>query len=211
MTPSGPYERIAFDLDDTLYRNPSFSDALTELTKRWLVDELDLDRDRVEALYGWLPSAHPNPYDGFTSLGLAVDDYFENVFHRVEPRDAIQPRPELERACSELDPTLVVVSLAPREHCERVLSALGIDDHVEAIYNPYQDADAHEKDAIYTSFTGERTLVVGDSYHNDLRPAAELGIDTVHVAPDCDLSHRHDCTDDVLDVASRLSAPTEER
>jgi FMN phosphatase YigB (HAD superfamily) len=202
------YRAVFFDLDDTLYRNPSFSDELTELTKRWLADELDLGRDAVDALYERLPSAHPNPYDGFTSLGLAVDDYFENVFHRVDPRDEIRPRPELEGTVSELVPTLVVVSLAPREHCERVLDALGIDDHVDAIYNPYQDADAHEKDAIYASFEDERVLVVGDSYHNDLRPAVELGFDTVHVAPDCDLSHQHDCTEDVLDVALRLSENT---
>lgn len=204
------YDRIVFDVDDTLYRNPEFSGRLTEMTKSWIEDELGVNRDAVEVLYQWLKSEYPNPYDGFSALGLSVEDYFENVFYRVDPEDAIEPRPGLGRTCAETDASVVVVSLAPHEHCERVLDALGLDEHVDAIYNPYQDADAHEKSAVYAPFSEERVLVVGDSYANDLRPGIELGFDAVHVTPECDLSHQHVCLDDVSELGTYLEDGVED-
>lgn len=199
------YDIIIFDLDDTLYRNSNYSNRLTELTKRWLEDGLGVCRPAVDMLYQWLPQVYPNPYDGFSTLGLTVEEYFENVFHQADPHKAIEPNPELEQLCMNTRANMVVVSLGPHTYCKQVLDALGVQEEVDAIYNPYQDADSHEKFDVYVRFSELRTLVVGDSYITDLQPATKLGFDTVHVAPECELSRNHVCVDDVSRIRIYLN------
>jgi len=198
------YDTVIFDLDDTLYQNPDLSDRLTELTKRWIAEELGLSDHRVEALYGWLPTIHPHPYDGYASLGLPIEGYFEHAFRRVPVSEYVDANPELVALCSEIDVTTAVVSLGPRDHCQRVLDALGFSDEIDGVYNPYQDADAYDKAAVYERFSDDATLVVGDSYANDLQPAVELGFDVVHVTEACNREVEHSCIDDVSELKSVL-------
>jgi putative hydrolase of the HAD superfamily len=99
---------------------------------RWLGLEpeaaLALRHSRLE-LYGttleWLMTDH-----GFTE----VEDYFAEV-HPAWEADGLGPDPALAALLDGIELPKAIFTNAPREHAERILRRLGVEDRFEAIYD----------------------------------------------------------------------------
>jgi FMN phosphatase YigB (HAD superfamily) len=194
------YDTLIFDLDNTLYQSSSLVDTRTELTIDWIAESYNLSQESPHSFYQKLSDKFQHPYDGFTSIGLTIDDYFENVSYELVPSEFVETDESLNRMFSEVDSEIVVISLGPHSYVQEMVDAVGIGNHIDAIYNPYQDANSHSKGSIYERFSGQKVLVVGDSYPRDIEPAAELDFDTVHLDSECTISEAHRCIDQVEEV-----------
>src|SRR3989338_9176634 len=89
-------EAYIFDQDGTLYpRDSSLAKITTQKTKQWLMNSLDISEPAVDSLYTNIRTRFPNPFDGFSMLGLAVKDYHQNVFETIDPAQFLQFDSEL--------------------------------------------------------------------------------------------------------------------
>ena len=194
------YSTLIFNLDNTLYQSPELLRYRTELTIDWIAEKSNLTERTPQSFYQNLSEEFQHPYDGFTSVGLTIDDYFENVSYQVAPSTFVEKNEPLDDIFSKVESKIVVTSLAPHSYIRETIDAIGISHHISAIYNPYQDANSHSKYSIYKQFSDEDVLVVGDSYTRDIQPATELNLDTVHLAPDCSISDTHTCIDRIEEI-----------
>jgi len=186
---------IIFDLDDTLYDNERLSRRNTQLTKKWIQQELGLNKAELEELYRNLPKKYPNPLNGVTSLGLSPEGYHENVFGKIEPSKYLSERIELKKELEKLDEEQAIVSFAPETYCRRVLDVLGIEEFFQQVISASQ-FNSSKKQAYEEIKNPE--LVIGDNFKADLRPAIEIGIDIIHVSKNCKISQNHTCCEDVI-------------
>lgn len=198
------YTTLIFDLDSTLYQSPELIDSRTELTIDWIAEKSNLTQRAPRSFYQNLSDEFQHPYDGFTSIGLTIDDYFENVSYKITPSEFVEKNESLDAIFSEVGSKIVVVSLAPHSYTRQMIATIGINEHISAIYNPYQDANSHSKYSIYKQFTDGNVLVTGDSYTRDIQPAIELNFDTVHLASDCSISDAHTCIDRIEKIENYI-------
>lgn len=188
---------IIFDLDDTLYQNKQLSRRNTELTKDWIKEELNLSQDELEDLYQNLPYKYPNPLRGIESIGLSTEGYYNNVFRRIKPEKYLSKNSELENEFEKLDRDLVVVSFAPKNYCWRVLEVLGVEQHFEKVFSASEFESSKKR--VYREIENP-DIVVGDNYTTDLKPAAKLGLDIIHVSESCSIDQKHFCCKDIVDA-----------
>lgn len=188
---------IIFDLDDTLYQNKRLSQRNTELTKNWIKEELNLSRGELEDLYQKLPDKYPNPLKGIKSLGLSTQGYYKNVFKKINPEKYLSERSDLKKELEKLDGEKVVVSFAPKNYCSRVLEVLGIEQHFEEVYSASEFESSKRR--AYREIKNP-DIVVGDNYSTDLKPAADLGIDIIHVSECCSIDQEHFCCKDIVET-----------
>ncbi|WP_139172818.1 HAD family hydrolase [Halopelagius longus] len=198
------YDTLVFDLDSTLYQSPELIDYRTELTIDWIAEQSNLDQRSPQSFYQNLSDEFQHPYDGFTSIGLTIDDYFENVSYEITPSDFVQKNEALAKIFSRVESEIIITSLAPHSYIREMIDTIGVSEHVSAIYNPYQDADSHSKYSIYKQFSDGDVLVTGDSYARDIQPAIELDFDTVHLDPDCSIHESHPCIDRIEEIESYI-------
>lgn len=198
------YSTLIFDLDSTLYQSPELLDFRTDLTIDWIAENANLGQRTPQSFYQNLSANYQHPYDGFTSIGLTIDGYFENVSYKIEPSEFIGENEDLAKIFSQVDSEIVITSLAPHSYIQEMANAIGIANHISATYNPYQDADSHSKYSIYKKFAGENVLVTGDSYTRDIQPATKLGFDTVHLASNCSVSEIHTCIDRIEEIEKHI-------
>lgn len=199
------YDTLIFDLDNTLYHSSDLVSYRTELTVDWIEANSDLTQTRARSFYRNLSNEYPHPYDGFTSIGLSIDSYFENVSYELTPSDFVAENESLRELFAAVDAEIIIVSLGPHSYIQQITDAIGIGEHVSEIYNPYQDADAHSKYSIYKRYTQKNVLVTGDSYANDIQPARDLGFDTVHVASTCSVPDSHSCITSINKITQYIS------
>lgn len=198
------YTTPIFDLDSTLYQSQKLLEYRTELTIDWIAEKSNLAQRTPRSFYQNLSDEFQHPYDGFTSIGLTIDDYFENVSYKIAPSTFVERNESLDDIFSEVESEIVITSLAPHSYIRQMIDAIGISQHISAIYNPYQDASSHSKYSIYKQFSDEEVLVAGDSYARDIQPAIELAFDTVHLAPDCSISDAHTCIDRIEEIENYI-------
>jgi phosphoglycolate phosphatase-like HAD superfamily hydrolase len=194
------YDTLIFDLDGTLYQSPELINHRTELTIDWIAEKSNLAQRTPQSFYQNLSDEFQHPYDGFTSIGLTIDNYFENVSYNITPSEFVDKNESLADILSKTEPQLVIISLAPHSYIQQMTDAIGISKYISAIYNPYQDANSHSKYSIYKEFADKDVLVTGDSYARDIQPALELEFDTVHLAPDCPIAEDHACIDRIEEI-----------
>lgn len=188
---------IIFDLDDTLYQNKQLSRRNTELTKNWIKEELNLSQDELENLYQNLPDKYPNPLRGIESIGLSTEGYYKNVFRRIEPEKYLSENFELENELEKLDRSKIVVSFAPKSYCWRVLEVLGVEQHFEKVFSASEFESS--KKLAYREIKNSE-VVIGDNYSADLKPAADLGLDIIHVSECCSVDQEHFCYKDIVEA-----------
>lgn len=199
------YDTLIFDLDNTLYQSSDLVSYRTELTIDWIEEHSNLTQTKARSFYQNLSDDYPHPYDGFTSIGLTIDSYFENVSYKLTPSDFVAENEFLHELFSDVNAEILIVSLGPHSYIRQMADAIGISEHVSGVYNPYQDADTHSKSSIYKRYTDNTVLVTGNSYANDIQPARELGFDTVHVASGCSVANSHDCINNINQIEPYIS------
>ncbi len=207
--PSGPL--FVFDLDNTLYPPHvqlwRIVDSRIEhyVQERLGVDPLTAGRVRRDFLREF----------GTTLRGLmqhhgvSPAEYLEFV-HDVPIPDIVPPRPELGEMLSSLPGRSVVFTNGSETYARRVLSALGISDHMEGIYGiEFMEYVAkpsrypYEK-LLRSTGTAPRDSLFCEDLRENLVPARELGMFTGWVGGRGEGFPAHAVIDDVCELPGIL-------
>lgn len=179
-----------FDLDNTLY--PASAELFLQIDVRMktFISEL-LNIDLVEAFKLQKIYYHEH---GTTLRGLMIDhavdpdaflDYVHDIDHTVLETD-----PDLEAIIQDLPGRKLIHTNGSEQHAENVLSALGLSNCFEAIFDiragsyiPKPDPYSYEHFLSSHAFEATTAIMFEDSVKN-LKPAADLGMTTVLVQHD---------------------------
>ena len=183
-----------FDLDNTIY--PERSGLFDRVSRRmtlFIQNLFDLDRDRAFALQKDLLNRF-----GTTASGLMQE-------HNIDPSDFmafvhdinlddIDHDPELDQLLAGLPGTKVIFTNGTERHAEQILNAFGISHHFSGCYDiirgqfrPKPDPVVYQELLRHHGITPGRAVMVEDMAGN-LKPAYDLGITTVWLQQELDLS-----------------------
>ncbi|WP_289041804.1 pyrimidine 5'-nucleotidase [uncultured Aliiroseovarius sp.] len=200
-----------FDLDNTLYPpHARLFDQIEVRMTNWVMDELGVDRDRANHL-----RHHYWQTYGTTLAGLMRE-------HGVDPAPYLHDVHDISMSGLEVDHGLaqnirelpgrkIVYTNGSAPYAERVLDARGLSGLFDAIYgvehadfHPKPDRAAFDKVFARDGLTPKVAAMFEDDPRN-LAVPHELGMRTVHVAPDPhSADHIHHHTDDLTGFLNDL-------
>ncbi|MEQ8735642.1 MAG: pyrimidine 5'-nucleotidase [Rhodospirillaceae bacterium] len=176
-----------FDLDNTLY--PASANLFPQIDARmkaFISTLLDIDADAAFTIQ----KQYYHEY-GTTMRGLMIHhqvdpiafmDYVHDIDHSV-----LHPDPHLKDIIDALPGRRLIHTNGSKQHAIGVLTALGIKDCFEAIFDiqagnfiPKPDPDSYQRFLTSHVFEPSTAIMFEDSVKN-LKPAAELGMVTVLV------------------------------
>lgn len=182
---------IIFDQDGTLYEKDNELMLHTrKMTKKWLMKSLNLDNIEVEKIYEELPKTFPNPYLGFMSLGLKVEDYMNEVFEQINPENFLEFNENVYQFFRNNKIPKALVTFASPTYTEKLQKTLKIYDYYSKIVfgkdlKTYSKGEAYGNLIDLFELKCDEVCVVGDDYENDIKPARELGCKTVWITKKC--------------------------
>ncbi len=183
-----PFDLAVIDLDNTLYA--ADSGVFARMDKRmtaFVAQELGVDlaeADRLRVKY-W--KEYGTTLRGMMlHHGMEAEPFLHDV-HDINAHEILRKDAELDAALARLPGRKVIHTNGIKEHAERILGALGIRHHFEAIYdirfNQYLPKPCQQTLAMLIKQEGydpKRTLVVDDMADN-LEIAKQLGCKTVWI------------------------------
>ncbi|TXI00994.1 MAG: pyrimidine 5'-nucleotidase [Pseudorhodobacter sp.] len=201
-----------FDLDNTLYppRYRLFDQIEVRMTD-WVMQALKVTRDEANRLRQHYWDAYGTTLAGLMrehdiDPGPYLDDVHDIDFSPL-PRD-----PALAARIAALPGRRIVYTNACEPYALKVLEARGLSNLFDAIYgvehagfHPKPDRAAFETVFALDGLDPTRAAMFEDDARN-LRVPHEMGMQTVHVAPDpAPQDHIHHHTDDLADFLARLT------
>lgn len=183
-----PLRYALFDLDDTLYpRNAGLMSIVSQRIDEYMALRMGMD----EATIRELRSRYRKQY-GTTMRGLLVDyhidpdDYLAYV-HAFSVAGLLSPNPRLNEALACLPWRKVIFTNSTRRHSQQVLTALGVEEQFEHIFDIKEtgyigkpDPVAYQHVFAALGANAEECLVF-DDFPANLAAAASLGTTTVLV------------------------------
>ena len=175
---------LIFDQDRTLYPlNSKLTKELSKLTKKWFQDSLNIPDGDINQFYKSLPNMYPLIYDAINYYHLELNNYFENVFGKINLEGLISKNELLIKFLSSQNIPIYVVTLAPLEYSKRLQSFLGLIEYITDTfsvcdYNPMKKVNVYESIRKELKLNTEDILVVGDNFETDLREAQEQSYKT---------------------------------
>jgi putative hydrolase of the HAD superfamily len=183
-------EYLVFDLDETIYpRGSGLMQAVSERISLYMIERIKMAPEIVPRLRHDYWEKYGTTSRGLQLLhGLDMDDYMQYV-HDVPLSDYIGRDPALDAALRSLPQRKVIFTNATAAHAQAVLGVVGVAHHFEAVFDVYF-AGNQGKPALGSyrrlldalDVPGHRCLMAEDTARN-LRPARQLGMTTVLVAP----------------------------
>lgn len=179
---------LVFDQDGTLY--DSRNDLILETrrkTKDWLSNKLKKDINEINELYKQLPKKYANPYLGFESLGCNVDEYMSEVFDKVDPSKFLEFNQMLYNYFKYSKQLKALVTFASPKYTIKLQETLRLKDFYDRIlyvkdFETYSKGQCYEQLAKEFYIKFDEMCVIGDSYHNDILPAQQLGCATILIS-----------------------------
>lgn len=177
---------ILFDLDNTLY--PSSSGLMRAIDTRIV--------EYVRTLLGIsMEEAMTVRQDYFLTYGTTlrglqhhhnVDaEHYLNYVHELAMDSFVASDAELDHLLGQLNATKIIFTNSPREHAERVLKALAIEQHFSQIFDirfflfsPKPDPAGYQRALDILGVNGNETVLIEDTLKN-LVPARTLGMTTI--------------------------------
>lgn len=202
-----------FDLDNTLYPPEArLFDQIEVRMTRWVMETLGVDHAKADTLRVQYWEKY-----GTTLAGLMAEHdvdphgYLQDV-HEIS-MDHLEPDTALARRIDALPGRKIVFTNGSEPYARRVLSARGLSDVFEAVYGvehaafrPKPERAAFETVFAHAGIETPRAAMFEDEPRN-LRAPHDMGMRTVHVAPDPDPApHIHHHTDNLSDFLSQLLA-----
>lgn len=201
-----------FDLDNTLY--PPSTRLFPQIQARmtaWVMDRLGVTRDEADALR----HAYWDRY-GTTLAGLMREHDIDPLPFLADVHDidfsALAPDPDLAARIRALPGRRIVYTNADTPYALKVLAGRGLDGLFDAVYGiehadflPKPERAAFERIFAQDGTDATRAAMFEDDPKN-LRAPHEMGMRTVHVAPDpWPEPHIHHHTDDLAGFLARLA------
>lgn len=202
-----------FDLDHTLYPpDAGLFDLIEVRMTAWVMKALNVDQPEADRLRAKYWREHGTTLAGLMRLhDVDPAPYLEDV-HDI-PMDRLSPDPALAANIRALPGRRIVYTNGCAPYAERVLDARGLSGLFDAIYG-VEHADFHPKPdaAAFARVFGRDGLhaPAAAMFEDDPRNLAvpfELGMRTVHVAPEPHLAdHIDHHTDNLSAFLARLTA-----
>lgn len=199
-----------FDLDNTLYpASSNLFDQIDRRMKAFIARAFDLQVDDAFKLQ----KQYYHEY-GTTLRGLMINhgidpDIFLSYVHDID-HSVLQPDSALDSALENLPGRKLIYTNGSARHAAAVVEQLGISRHFKEIFDIRAgDYVPKPNPGSYADFIARHSVAPGravmfEDSHNNLKPAAELGMATVFVRHDNnvppaneDLSHCHYFTKDL--------------
>ncbi|XP_050236184.1 uncharacterized protein C24B11.05-like [Mercurialis annua] len=130
------YECLIFDIDDTLYSAWSgFSHQITENIQEYMIEKLGIEKSKVIELCAFLYKHYGTTMAGLRAIGYKFDyDDFHSFVHGRLPYDAnLKLDPVLRNLLHSLPVRKIAFTNADKNHANRVLSKLVLEDCFEQI------------------------------------------------------------------------------
>ena len=202
-----------FDLDNTLYPpSARLFDLIEVRMTAWVMRELRVDRAEADRLRQKYWRDHGTTLAGLMRLhDVDPAPYLQDV-HDIS-MESLTPDPDLAARIRSLPGRRIVYTNGCAPYAERVLAARGLSNLFDAVYG-VEHADFHPKpdraafDRIFATdgIVTARAAMFEDDPRN-LAVPFELGMRTVHVAPDATgAAHIHHHTDDLSRFLGQLTA-----
>ena len=180
-----------FDLDNTLYpKGTGVMEMVSQRISEYMAQRLDFDAATIKTLRPRYFETYGTTMRGLVvEFGIDAEDYLTYV-HGFQAERFLSRSDELERVLGQLPWHKVVFTSSPGEHARQVLSALGVEQHFERIFDIRSTGYVCKPDDSAYRFVlkelqaqPEQCLVLDDSLAN-LRAASALGMLTVWVGSD---------------------------
>ena len=185
-------ETWVFDLDNTLYPpQMALFDQINIRMTDWVMRVAGVERAAAEALRQRYWREHGTTLAGLMRHhDLDTEAYLDDV-HRID-FSVIAPDPGLARAIAALPGRRIVYTNGTRPYAERVLAHRGLSGLFDAIYGvehaglvPKPQRAAYETVFALDGLAPARAAMFEDDPRN-LRVPHEMGMRTVHVAPEAE-------------------------
>ena len=179
---------VLLDLDETMYpKETGLMDLIGDRINEYMSLRLGIDSQEVVALRRRYFEKYGTTGRGlYLDYGLDVQDYFEFV-HDLPVEELLQPDPRLDDMLGSLEEEKVIFTNATTKHAQRVLRALGVENHFGPIvgirelgYIPKPDPRAYHKVLELVGARPQKCVLVDDRACN-LAPGQGLGMTTVLV------------------------------
>jgi len=184
------FDLLVIDLDNTVYRADSGVFArMDERMTAFVARELNVDRSRANELRLRYWKQYGTTLRGLMlHHGIEPESFLREV-HDIDIAAMLNPDPALDEALANLPGRKIIHTNGIREHAERVLNALGVARHFDAIhdirfrdYRPKPCAETLARLLAREAAEPARTLVVDDMEDN-LAAAASIGARTALISP----------------------------
>lgn len=181
---------MLFDLDNTLY--PASSGLMQQMDRRigeYVQQRLGLPEPEASQIRNRYYTTYGTTLRGLQQhhSHVETDDYLRFV-HDIALEQYLTVSAELDAALTDLDVRKVIFTNSPREHAERVLSAMGIAHHFERIFDlRYFNFVAKPDPACYQhvldelGVNGDEAVLLEDTAIN-LDPAKALAMTTILIS-----------------------------
>ncbi len=173
-----------FDLDNTLYQKPSLFRLIDLRIRMFVMKLLDIDKDKAD-LYR---KDYFNRY-GTTLRGLmknfSIDpEEYLYFVHDIDVSRFIKKDVQLNKTLKNIKHRKFIFTNASAKHAKSVLSALGITECFESIFdtgffNYHAKPEKIVFDTITKNFKGENIMV--DDFPRNIRSAKKAGFTTILV------------------------------
>jgi len=200
-----------FDLDNTLYPpHMRLFDQIEVRMTQWVMQALQVDRARADHLRAYYWQTY-----GTTLAGLMREHDVDPAPYLTDVHDidfsVLSPDPALADAIARLPGRKIVYTNACAPYAEKVLSTRGLAGLFDAVYgvehadfHPKPEARAFARVFAQDGLDPTRAAMFEDDIRN-LAVPHELGMRTVHVAPDpVPAAHIHHHTDDLAAFLAQL-------
>lgn len=194
---AGSIAGIVFDLDNTLYTNPSYAKFQEDVLVGRLGSELGLSAEAAAQLVAGLRAERratglpPTSLGNLSAtLGFDIETSVRWREECIEPAAWLRRDPRLGEALRRLAGrfALAVVSNNPRLVIEKSLQALEVSDHFQVLVgldDTLKSKPATEPFAFalrLLQLGPEACLSIGDRFDVDIAPALELGMNGILVS-----------------------------
>lgn len=214
-------DKILFvDLDDTLYpRDNGVWQAISRRIQAYLVERIGLKPQEAERLRKTYLDQFGTTLNGLRAYyDIDPYDYLEFV-HLVNLDSLLQPDPRLRRVLQDVPQRKVIFTNASRQHADRVLSLLGVEDLFDSIIDitalefvNKPDIDAYQRALQLSGHPEPRHCILVDDRAANLMPAAQLGFTTILVGSQdgsSEIDYQINSIYDVGAIIARISLESE--
>lgn len=185
-------ETWVFDLDNTLYPpEMALFDQINIRMTDWVMKVAGVDRAAAEGLRHRYWREHGTTLAGLMAHHAVDTDAYLDDVHRID-FSVITPDPGLARAIAALPGRRIVYTNGTKPYAERVLTHRGLSGLFDAVYGvehanlvPKPQRAAFETVFARDGLTPARAAMFEDDPRN-LRVPHEMGMRTVHVAPEAE-------------------------
>lgn len=183
---------VLFDLDGTLYNSTDYSDHFEEELSKLVSEELGLDEPQARLLLERKRKTIGTLTRTIESLGISRIDFYRKMASRIEPRRYLSPDATIRETLEALRAMgfqIGLVSNSGRELVAKILDAIGLEnDLFDTIVTSTEAEPKPSPQPFVLAMQKLRcgkseTVYVGDREEAEIRPARELGLKTVLLAP----------------------------